>query len=317
VRRHLFWLVIAAPLALIVVGVAAALSLPTVRHIVSGLWNLPDRLPALPDNGQVHYQPGAEDFARDVAALLPDAIARVEAVHGRRFAHPVTVGVYATPEAFAVADGLDSDIPVGVTFAGRVNLSPKLFRSQHQRLRAILTHELSHAHLQGWIGAIADMRLPRWFKEGLAVMASGGGGAEMVSEEEARAAIRRGEQIVIDEAGSLQNLGDLRVERTPADKAAWYPIVLAYRQAGMFVTDLRESDRPAFDRMMNAILDGRTFAQAVTIGYHDNAPSLWQKFSASATDRTMLRLSTAFQLGDAGRLWRPAAARVSPFSSRL
>ena len=146
---------------------------------------------------------------------------------------------------------------------------------------------------------------------------SGGGGAEMVSEEEARAAIRRGEEIVIDEAGSLQNLGDLRVERTPADKAAWYPIVLAYRQAGMFVTDLRESDRPAFDRMMNAILDGRTFAQAVTIGYHDNAPSLWQKFSASATGRTMLRPSTAFQLGDAGRLWRPAAARVSPFSSRL
>jgi hypothetical protein len=99
VRRRIFCLVIAAPLALIVIGAAAAVSLPAVRHIVTGLWYLPDRLPALPDNGQVHYQPGAEDFARDVAALLPDAIARVEAVHGRRFAYPVTVGVYATPEA--------------------------------------------------------------------------------------------------------------------------------------------------------------------------------------------------------------------------
>ena len=231
-RRRLFWLVIAAPLVLIVVGGGAALSLSTVRHVVSGLWHLPDWLPALPDNGQVHYQPGAEDFARDVAALLPDAIARVEAVHGRRFAHPVTVGVYATPEAYAAANGQGSTIPVGVTFVGRVNLSPNLFRPQHQRLRAILTHELSHAHLRGWIGEIAYIRLPRWFNEGLAVMVSGGGGAELVSEEEAWAAIQRGEQIVIDEAGSLQNLGgDLRVERTPANKAPWYPVVLAYRQA--------------------------------------------------------------------------------------
>jgi hypothetical protein len=283
------WLVVAAPLSLIVIGVAAALSVPTVRHIVSGLWNLPDRLPALPDNGQVHnqvhYQPGAEDFARDVAALLPDAITRVEAVHGRRFAHPVAVGVYATLDAYVAANGLGSAIPVGVTFAGRVNLSPKLFRPQHERLRAILTHELSHAHIQGWIGPIAYMRLPRWFKEGLAVMVSGGGGAEAVSEEEALAAIRRGEQIVIDEAGSLQNATDFRVERTPTDKAPWYPVVLAYRQAGMFVTYMRESDRPAFDRMMNAILDDRTFAQAVTIGYHDDVRSLWQKFVESNSDR--------------------------------
>jgi hypothetical protein len=70
-------------------------------------------------------------------------------VHGRRFKHPVIVGAYATPEAFAAANGLGSPVPVGVTIFGRVNLSPKLFSPQHQRLRAILTHELSHAHIQG------------------------------------------------------------------------------------------------------------------------------------------------------------------------
>ena len=177
-------------------------------------------MPALPANSQVHYQPGAEDFARDVAALLPDAIAQVEAVHGRRFAHPVIVGAYATPEAYAAANGLGSAVPVGVTFVGRVNLSPKLFWPQHQRLRAILTHELSHAHIQGWIGEYAYLHLPNWFKEGLAVMVSGGGGAELVSEEEARAAIQRGEKIVIDDAGSLKNLVDVRLEKAPAKQTA-------------------------------------------------------------------------------------------------
>jgi hypothetical protein len=281
-RRRIVWVVIGLPLALIVFGAGTALAWPTTRHMISGLWNLPDRLPALPANSQVHYQPGAEDFARDVAALLPDAIRRVEAVHGRRFAHPVIVGVYATPEAYAAANGVGSAVPVGVTFAGRVNLSPKLFRPQQQRLLAILTHELSHAHIQGWIGETAYiLRLPNWFKEGLAVVVSDGGGAELVSEEEARAAIQRGDQITIDDADSLQNVVGIRFERAPAKTASWYPVVLAYRQAGMFVNYLRESDGRAFDRMINAILDGRAFAEAVTVGYHDDVRSLWQKFIKS------------------------------------
>jgi hypothetical protein len=104
----------------------------------------------------------------------------------------------------------------------------------------------------------------------------------LVSEEEARAAIQRGELIAIDDAGSLQNLTDIRFERAPAKTApSWYPVVLAYRQAGMFVNYLRDSDRPAFDRMMSAILDGRAFAEAVTVGYHDSARSLWQQFTKS------------------------------------
>jgi hypothetical protein len=116
---------------------------------------------------------------------------------------------------------------VGVTIFGRVNLSPKLFSPQHQRLRAILTHELSHAHIQGWIGEYAYLYLPNWFKEGLAVMLSGGGGAELVSEEEARIAIQRGEKIVIDDAGSLTKLTDVRLEKKPENRPPWYPVVLA------------------------------------------------------------------------------------------
>lgn len=285
-RCRIVWLIVGVPLALIVVGAGAALSVPAVRHVVSGFLHLPDRLPALADNPQVPFEPGAEDFARDVAALLPAAIARVETVHGRPFAHPVTVGAYATPEAFAAANGLGSNVPVGVTFAGRVVLSPKLFRPQHQRLRAILTHEMSHAHIQGWIGGSSYFRLPPWFKEGLAVMISEGGGAELVSEREARAAIDRGEQIAIDDASRAQTTIDIRFDKPPAKQSpSWYPIVLAYRQAGMFVSYLHESDGPAFDRMMSAILDDRSFADAVNTGYHDDVRSLWRKFADSSTDR--------------------------------
>ncbi len=283
-RRRVFWLIVGVPLVLVVGGAGAALSLPAIRHMISGFWNLPDRLPVLADNSQVHYQPGAEELARRVAARLPEAIARVEAVHGRPFAHPVTVGAYATAEAYAAANGLGTDVPMGVTFAGRVNLSPKLYSPQPWRLRAILTHEVSHAHIVGWIGGNQYFRLPPWFKEGLAVMISEGGGAELVSEDEAWRSIQRGEQIAIDDAS--KNTIDILFDRQPAKQTpSWYPTVLAYRQAGMFANYLRQSDKPAFDRMISAILDGRAFAEAVDAGYHENAQSLWQKFVKSDETR--------------------------------
>jgi len=46
-RRRIFWAVIGVPLALIIIGAGAAFSVPMTRHMISGLWNMPDRLPAL------------------------------------------------------------------------------------------------------------------------------------------------------------------------------------------------------------------------------------------------------------------------------
>jgi hypothetical protein len=278
-RRRIFWMMLAGvPLALVTLAAGTAVAFPAARHIASALWNLPDRLPALSENGLVHFEPGAEGFARDVSALLPVAVAKIEAVHGRRFEHPVPVGVYTTPEAFAAANGSGAAGAVGTSVFGRVVLSPTLSGPQHWRLRAILTHELSHAHLQGYISTVTWVRLPSWFKEGLAVMASGGGGAEFVSEREARTAIERGETITIDDAGSFSNLSEIAFERARARATASDRTVMAYRQAGMFVSFLHDADTPGFARMMNAILDGRPFVEAVEAGYHRDVQSLWQQF---------------------------------------
>jgi hypothetical protein len=286
-RRRIFSMIlVGVPLALITVAAGTAAAFPAARHIVSALWNLPDRLPSLAENSQVHFEPGAENYARDVSALLPAAIARIEAAHGRPFAHPVTVGVYATPEAYAAANVLGSAPTVGVTAFGRVNLSPALDWPQHRRLPAILTHELSHAHIEGWVSANALVHLPNWFKEGLAVMVSQGGGAEFVSEEEARAAIERGEYIAIDDTGSLSTLlVGVRFERAPLAATPSHQIVMAYRQAGMFVSYLHDSDAPGFARMMNAVLDGRPFVEAVDVGYRQDVHALWQRFAPTSAER--------------------------------
>jgi hypothetical protein len=277
-RRHL-WVIVGIPLALLTVMAGTAAALPAARNIASAWWNVPDRLPAYAANGQIHFEAGAEDYAREVAALLPAAIARIEAAQGRPFAAPVTIGVYVTPEAYMAATIPASMGPVGVTNFGRVILSPTLASGQHRRLPAILTHELSHAHIQGWVGLLAEIRIPNWFKEGLAVMVSGGGGAEFVSEQEARAAVARGERIAIDDSQSLTTLMDgIRFERPPEGSPS-HRTVMAYRQAGMFVSWLHDTDSAGFDRMMKAILDRHPFVEAVDAGYRQNVHTLWQKFS--------------------------------------
>src|SRR5947209_2379445 len=95
----------ATAIGFVLLAAVSAAAVPAVRHIASGWWNNPEGLPAFPENPQVHYQDGASEHARTVAGILPTAIARVEAIHGRRFAYPVIVGVYVSPEIFAAANG--------------------------------------------------------------------------------------------------------------------------------------------------------------------------------------------------------------------
>jgi hypothetical protein len=165
-----------------------------------------------------------------------------------------------------------------MTFLGRVMLSPALFSRQRQRLPALLTHELSHAHLGSWMSQLGVWRVPQWFKEGLAVMVSGGGGAEGVSERQARDAIRRGDHIALPGSNSLLNLGVIRYERSPEIPDTSFRTLMAYRQAGMFVTFLHDTDPTGFARMMNAILDDRSFTEAITTSYGTDLQALWRRF---------------------------------------
>jgi len=268
----------AATLGITVLAAGSAAAVPVLRHMASGWWNNPDALPALPQNPQVHYEDGASEYARIVARLMPAAIARVEAANGRPFAHPVTVGVYVSRANFAAANGTGFSGAVGVTFLGRVMLSPVLLSAQRNRLVAILTHELCHAHMHSWMSELTYLALPNWFKEGLAVMVSGGGGAEEVSEAQAREAILGDDHFAVDDHGSLLDFVAIRMAHQPVIPDTSFRTVMAYRQSGMFTAFLRDSNPAAFARLMNALLDGRPFAEAVRASYGADLNALWDQF---------------------------------------
>jgi hypothetical protein len=95
---------------------------------------------------------------------------------------------------------------------------------------------------------------------------------------QARDAIRRGDHIAIESAGSPLNLAAIKFEQPPEIPNTSFRIQMAYRQAGLFVSFLHDTNLVGFARMMNAILDGHPFAEAVTTGYETDLQTLWLRF---------------------------------------
>lgn len=143
-----------------------------------------------------------------------------------------------------------------------------------ERLPRLLAHELSHLHLAQTLGSWRyTVGLPAWFKEGLAVHVSGGGGAEKVSDDEARAAIRAGRAILPRESDGLY--------RTLYPKHDDLPVPLFYRQSGLFVAYLVERDEAGFRLLLAELKAGAAFPDAVRKGCGHSVAELWTEFQGT------------------------------------
>ncbi len=254
---------------------------PRLRVALIALFNDPADLPALGSDPRIHYEAPARACAESVAAMLPAAVAKIEAEHGRPFARAPIVAVYANPGAYARANGLgDADI-AGVSRAGRAILSPMLCAQDRDRLEGVLTHELSHVQFFGWRPRNAP-RPPQWFTEGLAVLASDGGGAEGVSDAEAEDAIRGGYGVILD-ATPWSDFSAIPFAAEPPCGAGCdarsHRQRLAFRQAARFVGWLRTTDGRAFGRFMRALEGGADFDAAFREAFGAPPQSRWRDFA--------------------------------------
>src|SRR5262245_47811315 len=232
------------------------------------------RFEALPTESRVRYEPGAEARAASVAQLLPGAIAQVEAAHYRPFAEPVVVYICATNECFDRRVPGAARFTAAVIHENRVLLAPRLFEREQERLYPILVHELSHLHLGQRLGHYT-MRIPVWFHEGLASLAAASGGADLVSEEEARRAIAAGEHFLPDEAHDEK-------QRKYAD--SWHlRIGMLYRQSMMFLASLKAASEERFRALLDALQARAAFDEAFGAAFGSGALELAQRFFGSLT----------------------------------
>ena len=224
---------------------------------------------ALPGEPHVRAETGGEPLAQEVAVHLPAAVAQVERALGRAFPRPVAVYVCATAESFRHYTGQAR--PRGTTVGERVFLAPRL-AEQRDTIPQVLAHELTHLHQNQTAGSLRASRLPPWFREGLAVAISDGGGAENVTPAEAARAIRAGRHF--DPADS-----DGWLFRRTAHDFGLTPH-LFYRQSGLFLAWLRTRDLAAFASLLARIDAGDGLDAAFRAGYGAIAVELWPRFVA-------------------------------------
>ena len=215
-------------------------------------------LPAMP---QVRYVAGAEPFAQRVAAILPVAIATVERAHYRAFRKPPEVYVCDSEACFNEFVSADYNFTAAVVYDNRLVLAPRLFDREPERLEPILIHELSHVHIGERLGHYTTA-IPLWFHEGLASLVANGGGADLVTDADAWAAVDRGRYFLPDE----QHLPWVRKR---AD--AWgISIHVFYRQAYIYLRDLRSRNPEAFRRLLDLLYAGTDFDGAFAQAMYAN-----------------------------------------------
>ena len=232
-----------------------------------------DRFVPLESDARVLFEPGAQDYALQVARLLPQAVAEVEAGHYRPFPEKLKVYVCGSDECFAnhVAT---PNLSAAVVPNNRLFLAPRLFGAEAGRLPAILTHELSHLHMGQQIGHFSHT-VPAWFHEGLAANVSHGGGAEFASEEESRQAMREGRRFEPEARDSLGSRN--RGERLGLSTH------LFYRQSMMFVGYLKQLAEDKFRDFLLAVEDRTDFELAFGRSFDMDLAAAGRRFFAAQT----------------------------------
>jgi len=225
-----------------------------------------DHFLPLETDSRVLYEPGAEDFAEQLAESLPQAIELVETGQYRPFARPVKVFVCASRESYTKLTGLKA--PASLTLKG-VFFSPRLVEEQRP-VPLYLTHELSHLHLEQQMGKYRFAKLPAWFKEGLAAFVSGGGGAHTVTDEEALEAIASGSHFVPHEDGGIFF----------RKYASHWGLThhMFYRQSMVFVAYLKSRDENKYRDLLLSIQNGSSFRDAFDDAYGVRVSQIWGQF---------------------------------------
>ena len=236
-----------------------------MRQSVAVVRSTDNFIPCINDN-RVMYEPGAEVEAGKIASLLPSAIEQIEKKQYHHFVEPVYVHVCASRESFKKYYG--ADVRAGVLT--KLFVSPRIFEYGDEIAKKYLTHELSHLHLQQQLGIFKTSRLPMWFKEGLATYVSDGGGAHLVSQEQAIESIRSGKYFVPNKTDGFI------FKKTPGDFSL--EPHMFYRQSLLFISYLATMNESAFRKLLLSIESGEKLPTALQAAYNKNLEELWNDF---------------------------------------
>lgn len=225
----------------------------------------------LSSDNRILYEDGAEKLASETALHLDNAIRDVETKQLGEFTEPVTVYVFATPQSFSTFSGI-SDKARGASVGNEIFLS-SLLKDMPQEVYGMIGHELSHVQLSQNLGVISFNRtLPRWFREGLAIHVSDGGGAPRNYEQETYAMFIDGKHFVPELKGALFN----RALNATADIGP----KMFYSQSGIFVNYLAGTFPQEFEALITGLQEGKQFKYQFEKSFDNNVENMMESYIA-------------------------------------
>jgi hypothetical protein len=247
------------------------------RVVAASLRSTGHFVPLVSDK-RVLYEPGAEAYAKEIALLLPGALRKAEAVNPLPFKDAVEVYVCATRESCYRMTGHKA--PAIVTT--KLFISPALIHDT-KPVDRYLAHELSHLQVLQRLGAVKSLKLPSWFKEGLAELASGGATGSSITDAEAEQAVIEGRSFTPDAGRNI--FASFFSPRYGSYWSLTQP--LFYHQSMLFVKYLQASNEAAFRELMISIQQGEGFGTAMTNKYGKDLSSIWEEYLRDLRQRSI------------------------------
>lgn len=253
VRRSLYKV---APAAILFSTIAA---LAGCSHVVAQTKSR-NQFGATAATPSVRYLPGSQVLADRFAASLEHSMKIVEQFHSAKFTHPPQVFVCKTECVTVYAPGSNNDPATQYGDSIFMNEDLILQREQQRGIPAdgFLVHELAHLLLYQRAGVIAYLRVPAWFKEGIAVVTSSGAGVSATPAEAAQS-IQDGKFFDPAEPGSM-----FRNRTAPS---YGLPASIFYRESTLFVQYLKDQNPTSFKLALNAVLNGEDFQDSFRRAY--------------------------------------------------
>lgn len=233
----------------------------------SALFQTPTGVVPLSTDNRVWYEEGAKEKAELISSVLDEKIKIIEQSHYRPFKQKIKIYVFSSQDSYAKYSPQPKS--GGETFGDKILISPKK-QNTNSRIPGVITHELSHYHLFGYLGLYQSRITPRWFIEGIAVWVSGGVGAEKTSNDDAVKEILTGMHInpvtrhplIFGETSHPSNM----------------KTHMFYRQSALFVEYLYNFNSSKFKELVKGVENRESFSHVFKESYRNEPLIMWNKF---------------------------------------
>ena len=268
-KKYLMW----TGLILTICFVGLLVTQPLLIKAVYAKYKSTDQFLTFKNDARIRYEQGAEQYAITLNKILDESQKAVEITLGAQFKEPISIYICSSQDVFNEYVYISKNVR-GAVYWGKVFLSPGAFN--RGSLTELTKHELTHYLFYTHLGERAHIEgIPLWFREGIAEFVSNGG----PKYTEGRSA----QSIMSVKERESYLSGDLDfwfTTKDPSDAVSngtvnW----ILYRVGALFVHYLHDLNPQQFVELIQKLLAGEQFEQAVYSEYGRDIQTLRSEFT--------------------------------------